>query len=205
MCGRKRPKEGQVAGNSPEERVNTWLSHFRNLLGTHQAVEGAEEEIPAVLEDLGIDDGPFTAGEFAKVKASLRQGKSAGPDGIPPEVIKNCNLDGVILEICNQALMENIMPEMWSLSHIIPVPKTGDLSKPDNYRGISLTCIIAKMFNRMILNRIRRAINSHLRDNQNGFREGKTTLAQILAIRRIIEEVKRNNLAAVLCFIDFIE
>ena len=99
MCGRKRPKEGQVAGNSPEERVTTWLAHFSNLLGTHQTEEGAEREIPAVLQDLNINDGPFTTGEFAKVKASLRQGKSAGPDGIPPEVIKNCNLDDVILEI----------------------------------------------------------------------------------------------------------
>ena len=55
----------------------------------------------------------------------------------------------------------------------------------------------------MILNRIRSAIDPHLRENQNGFREGRTTLAQILALRRIIEEVKRNNLAAVMCFIDF--
>ena len=203
MCGRKRPKEGQVAGNSPEERVNTWFTHFRNLLGTHQTVEGAEMDVPAVLGDLNIDDGPFTSREFAEAKASLRQGKSAGPDGIPPEVIKHCNLDDFILEICNQALVENIMPEIWSLSHIIPVPKSGDLSKPDNYRGISLTCIIAKTFNRMILNRLRSAIDPHLRENQNGFREGRTTLAQILALRRIIEEVKRNNLSAVLCFIDF--
>ena len=28
-------------------------------------------------------------------------------------------------------------------------------------------------------------------------------MAQILALRRLIEEVKRNNLTAVLCFIDF--
>lgn len=55
----------------------------------------------------------------------------------------------------------------------------------------------------MILNRLRSAIDPHLRDNHNGFREGRTTLAQILALQRIIEEVKRNNLAAVLCFIDF--
>ncbi|KAJ8413708.1 hypothetical protein AAFF_G00082150 [Aldrovandia affinis] len=47
MSGRKRAKEGQVAGNSPEERVNSWFTHFRNLLGTHPTVEGAEEEIPA--------------------------------------------------------------------------------------------------------------------------------------------------------------
>ncbi|KAJ8383589.1 hypothetical protein AAFF_G00216620 [Aldrovandia affinis] len=50
--------------------------------------------------------------------------KSAGPDGIPPEVPKNCDLDDIILEICNQALMENIKPDIWSLANIIPVPKS---------------------------------------------------------------------------------
>ena len=40
-----------------------------------------------------------------------------------------------------------------------------------------------------------------LRENQNGFREEKNTLAQILALRRLIEEVK-NNLTAVLCIVD---
>ncbi|KAJ4939860.1 hypothetical protein JOQ06_029296 [Pogonophryne albipinna] len=79
----------------------------------------------------------------------------------------------------------------------------GDPSKPDKYRGISLTCITANVYNRMILNRIRRAIDPHLRQNQNGFREGRTTVAQILALRRMIEEVKKDNLTAVLCFIDF--
>ena len=203
MTGRRGAKEGQVEGNSPEERVRAWLSHFRSLLGSHPDVEGAEEEIPGVLTGVNISDAPFTAAELARVKAALKQGKSAGPDNIPPEVYKNCDLDDLTLEICNLALMNNNKPAIWSLSNIVPVPKSGDLSKPDNYRGISLTCIIAKMYNRMILNRIRRAIDPHLRDNQNGFREGRTTVSQILALRRIIEEVKGNNLTAVLCFIDF--
>lgn len=59
------------------------------------------------------------------------------------------------------------------------------------------------MYNRMILNWIRDTIEPHLRDNQNGFRKARTTVSQILALRRIIEEVKKNNLTAVLCFIDF--
>ena len=45
-----------MAGSSPEERMTAWLSHFRDLLGTHQTVKGAEEEIPAVLQDLNIDE-----------------------------------------------------------------------------------------------------------------------------------------------------
>ncbi|KAJ8405056.1 hypothetical protein AAFF_G00329770 [Aldrovandia affinis] len=83
MSGRKRAKEGQVAGNSLEERVNSWFTDFRNLLGTHPTVEGAEEEIPALLTNLNIDDGPFTVMELARVKSTLKQGKSAGPDSIP--------------------------------------------------------------------------------------------------------------------------
>ena len=59
------------------------------------------------------------------------------------------------------------------------------LSKPDIYRGISLTCVTAKMYSRIILNQLQK---------------GK---AQILPLRRINEEVKNNNLTAVLCFIDF--
>lgn len=87
--------------------------------------------------------------------------------------------------------------------YVIPVPKSGHLTVTDNYRGISLTCILAKMFNRMMLNRLRPAIDPLLRNNQNGFREGRSTTSQILALRRIIEEVKLNNLSAVITFIDF--
>ena len=39
--------------------------------------------------------------------------------------------------------------------------------------------------------------------NQNGFRPKRTTVAQILTLRRIIEGVKANNIKAVMTFIDF--
>ncbi|XP_010774508.1 high affinity nerve growth factor receptor-like [Notothenia coriiceps] len=58
MTGRKRSKEGQVEGHSPKERVTTWFNHFQSLLGT--IADGAEESIPAFLQNLPIDDGPFT-------------------------------------------------------------------------------------------------------------------------------------------------
>ncbi|KAJ8389317.1 hypothetical protein AAFF_G00121820 [Aldrovandia affinis] len=118
MTGRKRTKEGQVEGHSPEERVVTWFNHFRRLLGT--TAEGDEEEIPSFLQNLNIDDGPFTTSEFARAKTTLREGKSAGPDGIPPEVLKNCGLNNIILQFCNLALLSNKQPDMWSLSNIIP-------------------------------------------------------------------------------------
>ncbi|CAK6984639.1 hypothetical protein KUCAC02_013155 [Scomber scombrus] len=81
MTGRKRTKEGQVEGHSPVERMATWFNHFRSLLGS--TADGAGEEIPSVLQNLDINDGPFTVTELARAKATVRAGKSAGPDGTP--------------------------------------------------------------------------------------------------------------------------
>ena len=203
VTGRKKTKEGQVSGNSPEERVATWFTHFKNLLGNTPEVDEPDEVIPNIFEDLDINDEPFTLDEYKKVKNSLKTGKAAGPDTIPPEVFKHCDFDKIALEFCNKALTENDKPDLWSFMNIIPVPKSGDLTNTNNYRGISLICIIAKIYNRLILNRIRSVIDVKLRINQNGFRSKRTTVAQILTLRRIIEGVKANNLPAVLTFIDF--
>ena len=129
-------KKTKVTGTCAEERVMTWFTHFKNLLGSDPVVEDADDDIPAIFANLDIDDGPFTPAKYTKVKTSLKQGKAAGPDAIPPEVLKNCELDDIILGICNLALTRNEKPAQWSLSNIIPVPKSGDLSNPDNYRGL---------------------------------------------------------------------
>lgn len=96
MTGQKRTKEGQVEGHSPEERVVTWFHHFQRLLGT--TVDAAEEDIPPVLQNLDIDDGPFIADELVRAKSMVKAGKSAGPDGISPEVIKSSDVDDIILD-----------------------------------------------------------------------------------------------------------
>ena len=58
-----------------------------------------------------------------------------------------------------------------------------------------------KVVNRMILNRIQPILELLLQSNQNGFRPGRSTTAQILTPRRIIEATR--NLPAVIKFIDF--
>ena len=56
-------------------------------------------------------------------------GKAAGPDDIPPEVFKSCDVDEICLEFCNDALIKNDKPDLWLFMDIIPIPKSGDLSK----------------------------------------------------------------------------
>ena len=46
---------------------------------------------------------------------------------------------------------------------LLPIPKKGNLAITKNYRGITLTAIPAKIYNLMLLNRIRPKIDSVLR------------------------------------------
>jgi len=63
--------------------------------------------------------------------------------------------------------------------------------------------IAAKVYNKLILRRIAPVLDPFLRKNQNGFRRGRGTLSQILAIRRILEEMRKLNKDAFICFVDF--
>ena len=83
------------------------------------------------------------------------------------------------------------------------MPKIGDLSLVTNYRGISLLPIAAKIYNKLILNRLVPSVEPLLRDNQNGFRGGRTTISQTLSLHRIIEESDLCNLDLALIFVDF--
>ena len=93
--------------------------------------------------------------------------------------------------------------EKWTEGAILPLPKKGDLGLTSNYRGITLTSIASKIYNALLLNRIQPHLESVLRRNQNGFRKERSTVGQILTVRRIMEGVKAKNLPAVLLFVDF--
>ena len=139
---------------------------------------------------------------MAAARAQVREGKAPGEDGITPEVLKRVGIDDIILKYAN-SLLAGETPQQFSTFNIIPIPKKGNLSLTGNYRGIAITSLVAKIINKMFLNRIRPCIDPFLRGNQSGFRPGRSTTSQTLALRRIIEEVEKNNLQAVMVFIDF--
>ena len=61
----------------------------------------------------------------------------------------------------------------------------------------------AKIYNRMLLDRLRPHIDPKLRNNQNGFRKGRSTVARILILRRLVDGIKSKNLPAIITSVDF--
>ena len=93
-----------------------------------------------------------------------------------------------ILYHCNEVHNGNVI-QTWAEGCILPIPKKGDLGQTNNYRGITLTSIAAKIYNALLFNRIQPEMEKIGRRNQNGFRKGCSTIGQILTVRRIIDGV----------------
>ena len=87
IYGRKLTHSSQLNGNNAEDRVVLWYEHFGKLLGNSPEVTEENEEIPPVFENLHIKDDIFTFDKYKRAKISIKCGKSAGEDGIMPEVL----------------------------------------------------------------------------------------------------------------------
>ena len=133
---------------------------------------------------------------------SLQNKKATGLDSILIEKWKTGCMNEELLNVYNKTYLGDA-PNCWLQGKILPVPKKRDLSIASNYRGITLSSPASKIYNKMLLNRIRPILDEKLRTNQNGFRPGRSTHAQILTLKRIIEGVKSKTLPAVMIFVHF--
>ena len=203
ITNRKKSATSRLKGSSGNERKGKFFDHFKNLLGKNPSTDGVQGVKRIVDGTLPIPTSDFTREELEITIKSLPSGKACGLDRIPVEVWKNGALNEELLTICNDLLRNGTAPDYWRKSCIIPIPKKGDLGLPSNYRGISLTSTAAKIFNKMILLRIRPEIEKVLRKNQNGFRPGRSTTTQVLSLRRLIEGITEKQLTAILLFVDF--
>jgi hypothetical protein len=83
--------------------------------------------------------------------------------------------------------------------------KGGDASKFDNYRGITVGPILAKLFAMILEKRLSEWVEEHgLRaEGQVGFRKYYHTTDQLFIFRTLIEQSKAKNKPLYCCFIDF--
>ena len=135
----------------------------------------------------------------------MRNNKAPGLDKIPVELLKlgGQKIIDLLFPITQRVYNGEPPPWQWRVSKIVPIPKKGDPSLMSNYRGISLMSVAAKVYNRILLNRIRAPVEKILRKNQSGFRPGRSTAEPIAAVRRLLETARTRQLPLVITFVDF--
>jgi len=108
-----------------------------------------------------------------------------------------------VYEIVRQILEEERIPEEWKETIIVPIHKRGDRDRCENYRGIALGNSAYKILSNIILGKIKPYIEKIKGDHQNGFRDGRSVIDNIFALKIIKEKIWEYNQSVQYLFIDF--
>ena len=143
--------------------------------------------------------------EVERAVKHLKKNKSPGNDGIRGEMMTagGEKLTKEIHEVCKLVWNEGKIPEEWTKSTLVTIPKKGDLTECKNYRTIALMSHMGKVLMVVLLNRLKAQTEEYLADEQAGFRKDRSTVQQILMLRLIAEKAKRKNKLVYNCFVDF--
>ena len=113
---------------------------------------------------------------------SISPGKAAGPDGIHGTVLKNCavGLAKPLTLLYNISFVSGCIPNDWKLASVVPVHKKDNKGSVENYRPISLTSLVMKIFERCIKKELFASCESLLDPRQHGFMNEKSCTTQMI-------------------------
>ena len=104
--------------------------------------------------------------------------------GLPAILLNNCKdvLAFPIYILWRDSLDTRNIPELLKLANIVPIHKGGSKAFAKNYRPISLTSHLIKIFERVIRKHIVKYLetNNLLNQGQYGFRSGRSCLTQLI-------------------------
>lgn len=167
--------------------VNAFAQYFGSVFQDDKPRLDVTEAIRATYSQLGVKTvtiGTVDEGDLVLALRRLRARSSAGPDGIPIFLIKDCFpvLKDPLLFLFNSCLTQSTYPDYWKLSRVTPVPK----GEPDvcisSYRPIAILSVFAKLFEAILNLSISRQIDSSLHDDQHGFRKARSTVTNLVTL-----------------------
>ena len=205
----------------------SFLSHFENLGVQTDEIEFDEtylSEVESFLKEydcnqVDIDIDPknnhispilnqnFTIEEVEYAIGCLKNKKSPGTDSIPAEFIKFCksSLLPDLHQMYNFILEKREFPKSWAEGLKSAVFKSGLRNNPNNYRGITVLGIFAKIFEILVSNRFHFVNDAFdkIDKNNGGFLKGKRTTDNIFILTSLIQRQLSLGKSLYVCFVDF--
>ena len=203
-----RNRQGVLLSSRPE-RLARWKEHFHDLLNVSASVNADITGLTAVTENADLQKLPVFAEILAAV-SSLKHNKATGPDGISAEILQSLShaaLRSIHEHICQVWQGVVPAPAEWKASYLVPLPKKGDLTKCEKWRGILLTAVPGKVFAKIINGRLVRHFeqNQILLETQCGFRAGRGTADMIFTLRMALEVARAKHVPLYALFVDLMK
>ena len=194
-------QDGKIL-QSQDEIIQQWTKYCSSLYKDQGGGDSMTKDLEMITPTSTEEPQNILYSEVEEAIRTLKRNRSPGSDEITAEMIQagGEQLVRQIHLLCNKAWNESTIPEEWSKSVLVPIPKKGDLSQCANYRTIPLINHTGKILLIILLNRLKNQLEPHVSEEQVGFRKDRSILHQILTLRLIAEKAKRHGKK---CFIDF--
>ncbi len=147
----------------------------------------------------------FTAEDVRQALIALNPNKAMGCDQIHPLILKLCAspLSTPLYNIFRTSLNSAILPDEWKVHKICPIPKKKNPCSVENFRPISLLCIVGKVLERLVYDKIIDFIKGKISKCQHGFLKNRSCLSQLLCSYAFIQEEIENSCAVDAVYLDF--
>jgi len=178
----------QMSTSCPTESANLFSKYFSSVYNqpTPTHTPNLSQNLPFELPSTSS----FSLTDVVTALETLKNNNSNGPDGISARLLYNCrhSLAFPIYLLYRYAFDNSTFPDVWKMSSITPILKSGDPSLVSNYRPISILPHLAKLFELVVYRNIKRCFNHILIDEQHGFRPGKSTITSSVIFTTFIAE-----------------
>lgn len=191
---------------SNEQKATVFADHLEQIFQTNN--EESSENI--ALDTTYYDDLEIklvTPKEVNSMIKNLTKKKSPGYDLITGELLQNLPRKAIVklTTLINATFRLKHVPNMWKVAEVIMIPKPGKPPREvTSYRPISLLPIIAKLFEKLLLRRLKPIIEDRelIPNYQFGFREKHSTIDQIHRITNVIEKALEEKKVCSTVFLD---
>ena len=149
----------------------------------------------------------FTPDELTLAIATLKKGKSAGPDEVFPDLIKNLGplALNTFLKLINLTWNTRV-PHQWRKAVVMSLLKRGKpASNLSSYRPISLTSVCCKAAEKMVERRLREFVEKKgaISDCQAGFRKHRSTMDQVVKFTQAVKDGFHRKQSTLAVLVDF--
>ena len=145
-----------------------------NLFNDHFYAQFSEPSVYDVDIDWSTDqlfDIDFSPARICNLLAAVNCNKACGPDGIHGKILKNCatSLAYPLSTLFTLSYNSGFLPKDWKIANVVPVHKKGSKDDIENYRPISLTSLVMKIFERILKDELLLRVEHMLDARQHGF------------------------------------
>ena len=170
-----------------------------------QFSEASNYDIDIDFSNDAINDIDFSPSIVRKLLKNINVNKSTGPDDIHGKVLKNCR-DSIAYPLsCIFKISYNIgqIPDEWKLANVVPIHKKGSKASVENYRPISLTSLVMKIFERIVRDDLMAKCQHKLHQNQHGFLPRKSCTTQMVDFVDSLSSSINENIRTAVIYFDF--